>query len=250
MRCYYSLVNFIPTEIPRPDQLGNLRRCNFSKVDPPPLPTTPGGLVDTPAMRNKGNVLQYKVNQNPLSKKMIYARKVRGEWTNNKRTYATQTQKIASPNTESLLRIGGTLISVGGDPTSTNTVCIYNPDTFPANQPSEVIDIPAYIYPDPPINLIVPPEEEGPITAGPFDPPVVPPEEPVNYVAPSGGVLVCSAVVIPTCDTSVAGQTIINQTYDQMCYTADHSNVPGQSVLCWDEGTQTWYAKAGPTAEP
>lgn len=198
-------------------------------------------LKNTPAMKSKGNVLQYKINQNPLSKKMIYARKVRGEWTNNKKTYATQTQKIANPNTESLLRVGGTLTSVGGDPTSTNTYCIYNPDSFPSNQPSVVVDIPPYVYPDPPINIIIPPEEQGPIIAEPFDPPPVPPEEPINYVAPTGGVLVCSTIVVPTCDTSVEGQQVITKTYDQMCYTASHSDVPGMEVLCWDEGQQTWY---------
>ncbi len=198
-------------------------------------------LKNTPEMRNKGNILQYKINQNPLSKRMIYARKVRGEWTNNKKTYATQTEKVANPNTESLLRVGGTLTSVGGDPTSTNTYCIYNPETFPSNQPSVVVDIPPYAYTEPPVNIITPPEESGPIISSTFDPPPVPQEQPVNYVAPTGGILICSTYVIPTCDTSVEGQQVINTTYDQMCYTADHSDVPGSSVLCWDEGQQTWY---------
>lgn len=198
-------------------------------------------IINTPAMRNKGNVLQYKINQNPLSKKMIYAKKVRGEWTNNKKTYASQTDKIAMPNTSSLLRIGGTLVSVGGDPTSTNTYCIYDPDSFPSNQPDDIVDIPDFAYSTPPINITDPPDELGPIDAGPFVPPPVTPVEPVNYVAPSGGVLICNTTVVPTCNTSVEGQTIINKTYDQMCYTADHSNVPGQEFLCWDEGTQTWF---------
>ena len=200
-------------------------------------------LINDPYMKNKGNVLQYKINQNPLSNNMIYSKKARGLWTNNRKTYSSQTEKIASPNTSSLLRIGGTLTSVGGVPTSINTYCIYNPETFPSNQPSEVVEIPPYAYPEPPIDLIDPPEELGPITSGPFDPPEVPQEEPVNYVAPTGGVLICNTIVIPTCDTTVEGQTIINKTYEQMCYTADHSDVPGQSVLCWDEGTQTWFEK-------
>lgn len=200
-------------------------------------------FINSPAMRHKGNILQYKINQNPLSRNMIYARKVRGEWTNNRKTYATQTQSVATPNAQSLLRINGELISVGGDPTSTNTYCIYNPESFPANQPSTIIEIPSYVYNTPPVNIETPPTETGPITADPFNPPDVPVTEPANYVAPSGGVLICSTVVIPTCDVTVDGQVVVNRTYDQMCYTADHSDVPGIDLLCWDEGEQTWYPR-------
>lgn len=199
-------------------------------------------IINDPLMRSKGNVLQYKINQNPLSRNMIYAKKVRGQWTNNKKTYATQTQSVANPNAASLLRINGTLTSVGGDPTSTNTYCIYDPSSFPSNQPSEIIEIPPYAYDTPPINHTTLPDTAGPITAGVFDPPPVAPEEPINYVAPTGGVLVCSVVVTPTCNTSASGQPVVNETTDQMCYTADYSDVPGNSVLCWDEGTQTWFA--------
>jgi hypothetical protein len=201
-------------------------------------------LKNTPAMRNKGNILQYKINQNPLSKNMIYSRKVRGEWTNNKKTYATQNDKTANPNTNSLLRVGGALESVGGDPTSTNTYCIYNPETFPSNQPSVVVNIPSYVYTEPPVDIINPPEVFGSITTDPFDPPSVPEEEEANYVAPTGGILICSATVVPTCDTSVEGQQLITTTSDQMCYTADHSDVPGMSILCWDEGEQTWFPRS------
>ncbi len=198
-------------------------------------------IINDPVMRNKGNVLQYKINQNPLSQKMIYAKKVRGQWTNNKKTYATQTQSVANPNTSSLLRVNGTLTTVGGDPTSTNTYCIYDPLSFPSNQPSGIIIIPPYAYDKPPKNIIEPPEPTQPITAPVFDPPAVPPEEPVNYVAPTGGILVCSVTVAPSCIISAAGQQVINETTDQMCYTADHSDVPGNSVLCWDEGSETWF---------
>ncbi len=198
-------------------------------------------IRNDPVLRNKGNVLQYKINQNPLSQKMIYAKKVRKQWTNNKKTYATQTQSVANPNTGSLLRLNGTLTSVGGDPTSTNTYCIYDPDAFPSNQPSEIVEIPPYAYVTPPKNIIKPPVIVGPITAPLFDPPPVTPEEPVNYVAPTGGILVCSVTVEPTCSTEPAEQQVINETTNQMCYTADHSDVPGNSVLCWDEGTQTWF---------
>lgn len=199
-------------------------------------------LVNDPAMRNKGNVLQYKINQNPLSQKMIYAKKVRGQWTNQKKTYATQTQAVANPNTGSLLRLNGTLTSVGGVPTSTNTYCIYDPETFPVNQPAEIIAIPPYAYATRPRNRIDPPAPAGPITAPTYDPPVVPAEEPVNYVAPTGGILVCSVTVVPTCNLTAAEQPVLNETTDQMCYTADHSDVPGSEVLCWDEGTPTWFA--------
>ena len=244
MRCYYPYVNFIPTAIPREDQLGNFKRCTYTDLSLPQNELQ--DFKNSPEMRNKGNVLQYKINQNPLSKNMIYSRKVRGEWTNNKKTYATQTQKVANPNTGSLLRVGGTLTSVGGDPTSTNTYCIYNPETFPSNQPSEVVVIPPYAYTEPPVDIITPPEELGPITADPYDPPPVSEEEPVNYVAPTGGVLICSLTVVPTCNTSVEGQQVINQTFDQMCYSAENSDVPGSSLLCWDEGQQTWYPRSFP----
>jgi hypothetical protein len=198
-------------------------------------------LINDYCMRRKGNVLQYKANQTPLSNNMIYARKVRGEWTNNRRTYATQNQRIANPNTESLLRIGGTRIVVSGDPTSTNSYCIYDPASFPSNQPSPIINIPEYQYETPPESIVDPPPQQDPITAPEFDPPDVPAEEPINYVAPSGGIFICSQTVIPTCNTSVEGQTVITQSYNQMCFTADHSDVPGLCYLCWNEGTQTWY---------
>lgn len=198
-------------------------------------------IIHTPAMRSKGNVLQYKINQNPLSQKMIYAKKVRGEWTNHKKTYATQTQQVANPNTGSLLRLNGTLTSVGGVATSPNTYCIYDPASFPVNQPAEIVEIPPYVYATPPIDEVTPPEPAGPITAPLFVPPAVPPEEPVNYVAPTGGILVCSVTVVPTCNVAAAEQPVVTETTDQMCYTADYSDVPGNSVLCWDEGTQTWF---------
>jgi len=238
MRCYYQLINYVPSADPKPENFGRAYRCSFQDI---PFPTTLEEFQNSPQMKNKGNILQYKKNQNPLSKSQIYSRKVRGEWTNNKKTYASQTEKLASPNTGSLLRVGGTLISVGGDPTSTNTYCIYNPDTFPSNQPSEVVDIPEYAYDTPPIDIVVPPPPIGDITADTFDPPPVDPEEPENYVAPSGGVLLCNTTVIPTCDITIDGQVVVNKTTNIQCYPSDTSDVPGMQLLCWDEGEQTWY---------
>jgi hypothetical protein len=210
-------------------------------LDDIPEPTTLEEIQNSPQMKRKGNILQYKKNQSPLSSSMIYSKKVRRQWTNNKKTYASQTEMVASPNTNSLLRVGGTLVSVGGDPTSTNTYCIYNPETFPSNQPAEVIEIPDYQYAEPPVNIIDPPPQSEDNNAQPFDPPAVAQEEEENYVAPSGGVLLCNTVVIPTCDITVEGQTVITTTTDVICYPADASDVPGMELLCWNEGDPTWY---------
>lgn len=238
MRCYYQLIGYVPTSTVIPANYGRSKRCTLESI---PFPTTIEEFQNSPQMKRKGNILQYKINQNPLSNNQIYSRKILRLWTNNRKTYASQTQSVANPNTESLMRLEGTLISVGGDPTSTNTYCIYNPETFPSNQPSEVVSIPGYAYDTPPENLEEPVPPSGDITADPFIPPQVDQEDPPNYIAPNGGILLCNTVVIPTCDITESGQIVITRTQNVRCYPADRSDVPGMETLCWDEGDPTWY---------
>jgi hypothetical protein len=234
MRCYYQLVNYNPSL--KINDYSRLYRCTLDI----PFNTTPEELENNLLMKNKSNVLQYKKNQNTLSKSQIYSRKIFRNWINNKKTYASQTDKNTNPNTGSLFRVSGNVISVDGDPISNNIYCIYNPETFPSNQPSEIVEIPDYDYVTPPVNIIEPPESTGSITAN-FVPPDVPQEEDENYVAPSGGVLLCNVTVIPTCSVNTEGQIIIKETENIVCYGTEFSDVPGRGVLCWKEGDQTWY---------
>lgn len=238
MRCYYQLVNYTPSSIPNPDIYGRRQpRCMMSSLT---LPTTFEELKDNPEMQRKANVLQYRRNQTQLSKNMIYSKKINGKWTKISKTYATQGDTFTNPNTQSLLRTGGTLTSVGGNATSSNTYCVYNPELFPSNQESPYINDPPYAYSHPPINTQVPPPVAGPILATAYIPPPVPPSEEANYVAPVGGVLACSQRVDTTCETTVDGQTVTGTTYKRACYPAYMSDVPGPAILCWDEATVSW----------
>ena len=238
MRCYYQLVGYTPSSTPSTDTYGRRQtNCMMSSIS---LPKNIEELKNNPEMQRKANVLQYRRNQTPLSKKMIYSKKINGTWTKISKTYATQGDTFSNPNTQHLLRTGGTLASIGGNASSSNTYCIYHPELFPSNQESPYITVPGYAYNRPPVNKRVPPPPEGPVIATPYIPPPVTPSEEPNYVAPVGGVLSCSQRVEQTCETTIDGQTVLGTTYKRECYPSYMSDVPGNGVLCWDDAVVSW----------
>jgi hypothetical protein len=56
----------------------------------------------------KGNILQYKKNSSNLTKQQRYSQIAKGSWTNNTKSYATQSMTYTNPNTNALLRVNYT----------------------------------------------------------------------------------------------------------------------------------------------
>lgn len=218
--CFYSLdTPNRPIRNTSIDIIGRATSCTLSDI---PFPTTFEEYKNSNLMRHKGNVLQYKKNQNPLSQKQIYSRKIQKLWTNHNKSWASQTDQYTFPNTSSLLRVGSVL-----KPSA--TPC--NPFV---NTSSSVLNIPPYNYDTPPVNTnnippIVTPIENENVQ------PVTQPKQESQCVYVDGGTLVCTKVVDP-----ISGNVILT-THTLQCYPTTDSNVPGMGVLCWKEGEPTSY---------
>lgn len=224
-QCFMSLESFKMREQSRQrntkiDINGRIMACTMDNI---PLPTTFEEYKNSVQMKHKGNVLQYKKNQTPLSKTQIYSKKVQNLWTNHKKSWASQSDKYTFPNTSSLLRVGTTL-------TANPAACPLVPPT-----PSPILNIPPYIYTTPPVDTYEIPPTIGPITninPEPVTQPTIPPPT-CAYV--DNGTLVCTKVVDP-----ITGEVVLT-TYNQQCYPNSDSDVPGIGILCWREGDQTSY---------
>ena len=92
------------------------------------------------AMRRKAEVLKYKGNQNPLTKKQQLSRNVNGNGPLGKKVWATQNDLGSNPNVFNLPQVGNTLIlcsdnntnNIKCEPSSSsdvpgNSVLCYNP---------------------------------------------------------------------------------------------------------------------------
>ena len=68
----------------------------------------------------KGNILQYKNNSSNLTKKQRYSQIAKGKWTNNTKSYATQSITYTNPNTSGLLRVNYTAVPPNDIPGAVN----------------------------------------------------------------------------------------------------------------------------------
>ena len=188
------------------------------------------------AMLNKGNVLQYKSNSSNLTQTQRYSKIAQGLWTNRNTTWATQgTSGYSNPNTTSLKR-SGNVINLAIDPI---TGAIIGPTDAPVTCLKPIISF----------NEGLPPIVEGtndddipppvPPTPGSSTfPPIIPdtPVEPI--VIQDGGSLICS-IQENVCTGEIKAN--ISQT---LCNPTSDSDVPGPiQLLCWDDGTPTWYPR-------
>ena len=74
--------------------------------------------INTIAMLNKGNVLQYKANSSNLTKSQKYSKIAKGQWVNRNTTWATQSARgYTNPNTTSLKRTGN-VVNIAINPIS------------------------------------------------------------------------------------------------------------------------------------
>ena len=182
------------------------------------------------AMINKGNVLQYKKNSSNLTKNQRYSLIAKGKWTNRTTTWASQsTRGYTNPNTQSLLRVGSTNVTLTGNETGLPVTC------------------PAQLTP---INYMVPANKSG--ITNPIVPPPIPPDPagsgtniplvPVPFIEPiviqDFGNLVCGSR-----QNLCTGEIITPIKLDN-CHPTTDSNVPGTiQDLCWNDGNPTWYPR-------
>jgi hypothetical protein len=202
------------------DITGRAMACNMEDII---FPTTFEEYKNSIQMKKKGNVLQYKKNQTPLSQTQIYSKKVKNLWTNRKKSWASQSDQYTFPNTSSLLRVGTTLVH------SSSSCAIVSNSTSP------ILEIPSYAYTTPPVDSENIPDTIGPITNENQEPVTQPINPPPSCTYVDNGVLICTKVVDP-----LTGEVILN-TYTQKCYPTSDSDVPGIGVLCWTEGEQTSF---------
>jgi hypothetical protein len=204
-------------------------------------------LSDTYQMRLKGNILQYKKNSGNLTQKQKYSLIAQGKWVNRNTTWATQsTRGYTNPNVQSLRRVGGSNTTLDGTPTTLPVTCpksviIFNsvlpPNIYSPYYEPEQIPEPG---PDPEL-----PEEisEPPgVNSGTAIPIVPPAPTPDPIVIPNNGNLVCQTFEDICTGTVINNYSISNELLNN-CNLTSASNVPGQSVLCWNDRIQTWYPR-------
>jgi len=112
MACFPHFVPKPPREWSRVQN-----RCVF---DTEPITPEQALLV---AMQYKGNILQYKKNSSCLTFSQKYSLISQNKWTNNKKTYATQSDRYSNPNTNHLRRINSTDITLDNSPTPLLPTC-------------------------------------------------------------------------------------------------------------------------------
>jgi hypothetical protein len=190
------------------------------------------------AMLAKGNILQYKANSSNLTKVQRYSKIAKGQWVNRNTTWATQsTRGYTNPNSTSLKRSGG-VVNIAFDPI---TGAVIGPTTAPVTCPQTFV----------PINNALPINNGG-TDNQPIPPPPPPPPNPNNdtyipevetaivepIVIQDGGTLICSI------QENVCTGEIKRSVSQQLCNPTSDSDVPGPiGVLCWNDGTPTWYPR-------
>ena len=160
------------------------------------------------AMIQKGNLLQHIKNRIPMSKNQKYAQIARGGGPCRTKVYATQTQQYTNPNTRNLARANFT--------------------TYP--------------YPN---NIVgAPNNPAGPFMTGTPNPNAC---EGNGMDAPirDGGTLVCGTSSRDPCALAedTASTAAAAATNPILCFPAAASNVPGPSVLCWDNRVTPWTVR-------
>lgn len=190
-------------------------------------------------MLAKGNVLQYKSNSSCLTKNQKYSKIAKGQWVNDKVTWATQnTRGYTNPNINSLKRYGN-VVNVAVNPASGES-------TGETTLPPTCI---SYISP---VNYKIPLPGIGSSISSPVDPPNVQPSVPSGTNIPAVpsdspiqpiviqdfGSLLCNV------QENICTGQLISQPADQMYHLTTDSDVPGNiEALYWNDGTQTWYPK-------
>ena len=194
------------------------------------IPST--SLGPTLAMISKGNVLQYKKNSSSLTKNQRYSKIAQGQWTNRTKTFASQsTRGYTNPNTQSLMRVGGSNVTTTGQPTDLPVTCPTNIKPINRVLPFQVSTII--------INQVLPPPPPPPPGGGTgnvmpmVDVPIVEPD-----VIQDFGNLVCG-----TQEDLCSGLLFTSIKLDN-CHPTTDSDVPGQiQDLCWNDGNPTWYPR-------
>jgi hypothetical protein len=186
-------------------------------------------------MLNKGNVLQYKKNSGNLTFSQKYSKIAKGQWVNRNTTWANQNiNGYTNPNSQSLKRTGN-VINIAIDP---NTGQVLGPTTLPITcpQPINIVNnslpstVQTSIVPTPP-----PPPPPNNTNYIPFIP-IINPLKPL--VIQDGGSLACSIQ-----ENQCTGE-IVETLSQNLCNLTTDSDVPGPiNVLCWNDGTPTWYPK-------
>lgn len=184
------------------------------------------------AMINKGNVLQYKNNSSSLTKNQRYSKIAQGQWTNRTKTFASQsTRGYTNPNTQSLMRVGGSNVTTTGQPTDLPVTCPINIRPINRVLPFQIANlIINQILPPPP-----PPPPAG--SGGNVMPMVAVPTVEPDVIQDFGN-LVCG-----TQEDLCSGLLITSIKLDN-CHPTTDSDVPGQiQELCWNDGNPTWYPR-------
>jgi hypothetical protein len=194
------------------------------------------------AIYKKGNILQYKKNSSNLTQLQRYSQIAKGMWTNRTKTWSSQTVSVTNPNSDLLKRVNYETVivpnySVDGteiiDPvlaTSDITSCLPIPVKNFTALPSR-----SYLVNN---NPTVPPVVINSTTTLTLPPYVYRPNIITQAAIQTGGSLIGTIAENPC-----TGQ-ILQQTYTQECNLSSDSDVPGPStVLCWNDGLQTYYPK-------
>ena len=243
-------------------------QCAYSNT---PLNFRNGGAYQLEVLK-KGNILQYKKNSANLTKRQRYAQIARGLWTNNKITWATQSQTYTNPNIGSLKRVGYYNINIGRTPLlfnlngrSVNAINngvffsfqqTYQPLTCPEPQFNNLnygLPVRPIVYDG--VTPVVPPISNPPID--PNKEIVLSPEIPssgsnvynnnINNqipppdtdVIPDGGTLICNIS-----ENICTGQVYKITPTRNKCSPTTDSDVPGPiTSLCYDESLPTYYPR-------
>jgi len=233
---WYRFQNRCPTI----NNVSSANETNFILEDPASV--LPHAYEYNVAVYKKGNVLQYKKNSADLTKKQRYSQIAKGMWTNRTKTWSSQSESVTNPNSDLLKRVNyDTLLipdfSVDGteiiDPvltTSAITSCLPIPAKNFAALPAR-----SYLKNN---NPLVPPVVTKTSTTLIMPPYVYRPKTIIQAAVQTGGSLIGSIVANPC-----TGQTL-QQTYVQQCNSTSESDVPGPpTLLCWNDGLQTYYPK-------
>jgi hypothetical protein len=193
------------------------------------------------AVYKKGNILQYKKNSADLTKNQRYSQIAKGMWTNRTKTWGSQSESVTNPNSDLLKRVNYETVvlpnySVDGteivEPILSTSAITYCSPIIPKN----FANLPAtsFLINN---NPSVPPVAQTTTTLT-MPPYVYRPKIITPIAIQNGGSLVGTITANPC-----SGQ-ILQQTRTQDCYPTSDSDVPGPAtLLCWNDGLQTYYPK-------
>jgi Fibronectin type III domain len=221
-------------------------RCATSIVDPflngkkknyvpfVNLIVNPDDYLYQQAVLQKGNVLQYKKNSSNLTKKQRYAQIAKGMWINRSKTYASQTESVTIPNTNSLKRVNASSFNV----TTGQTTTTQGVSCPPLPSPPTFNSLPNTHTGTNPNQPVIPPPIPNPKDTAPIVPVIVTPIQPEDLIIADGGNLLCNISENPC-----TGE-IYKVTHNIDCYPNTDSDVPGPfTLLCWDDAYPTNYPR-------